>query len=195
MSLNRYAALWAVLDGWPGYMVSSAGEVQSTDRFAPGKLGSYRYIKGRTLKAQPNAGGYLVVKLYRSSGTERVKRTVQVHALVALAFLGKRPTGAHQVNHKDGIKTNNSVGNLEWVTPGQNISHSFKVLGRRLPPQCKSDGNPFARKVRQYKDGVLVAEFASSVEARRKHGFNDGCIRMACAGKMPKYKGFVWEYA
>ena len=49
----------------------------------------------------------------------------KVHRLVALAFIGPRPTGAHVVNHKDGVKTNNAVKNLEWVTLAQNVQHAY----------------------------------------------------------------------
>jgi hypothetical protein len=49
-----------------------------------------------------------------------------VHVLVLEAFVSLRPAGLLP-NHKDGKKQNNSVSNLEWVTPQENVKHSFKL--------------------------------------------------------------------
>lgn len=50
----------------------------------------------------------------------------RVHTLVALAFIGPRPTCRHEINHKDGNKSNNYVSNLEWVTHSQNMQHAYQ---------------------------------------------------------------------
>ncbi len=53
---------------------------------------------------------------------------VRVHELVATAFLGARPAG-HEVNHKNGVKTDNRASNLEWTTRSGNMRHATDVLG------------------------------------------------------------------
>lgn len=63
------------------------------------------------------------------NGAPRNKRLFTVHSLVAAAFIGPRPTPKHQVNHKDGLKTNNALQNLEYATSKENINHSWNVLG------------------------------------------------------------------
>ena len=64
-----------------------------------------------------------------------------IHSLVTQTFLGCRKKGL-QVNHKDGIKTNNNISNLEYVTPKINIQHAYNI-GIRQP--CKGSKHPFAK--------------------------------------------------
>lgn len=50
-----------------------------------------------------------------------------VHSVVASAFLGRCPSGK-EVNHKDGIKSNPNVTNLEYVTRSENLIHAYRIL-------------------------------------------------------------------
>lgn len=82
-----------------------------------------------------NPRGYLYVKL-------GAKSTCCIHILVAKAFI-PNPNGKPQINHKNGVKTDNRVENLEWVTHQENIQHAFRVLypgsrkGRQVPWSLK----------------------------------------------------------
>lgn len=60
----------------------------------------------------------------------RNRTTTTAHSLVARAFVKGYRSGL-QVNHKNGIKTDNRSINLEWCTGAQNVQHTFKVLGRK----------------------------------------------------------------
>jgi hypothetical protein len=86
-----------------------------------------RAVAGRTrragglIKAHPNRG-YLQLHLYCGGGKPV---GIKVHTLVAEAFLGPKPSPSHQVNHLDGVKTNNRVANLEWTTPRGNFVHAI----------------------------------------------------------------------
>jgi len=53
-------------------------------------------------------------------------KNIKIHRLVMSTFVGPRPEG-YQINHKDGIKTNNRVDNLEYVTPSENRLHSYAI--------------------------------------------------------------------
>lgn len=101
------------------YQVSDTGCIKRTGRARGAKV-------GRVLKPHPNNSGYLRITLCRDGGC----RYVLVHRLVAEAFLGPAPSPKHEVNHKNGNKTDNRAENLEWVTTAQNHRHSYRVLGR-----------------------------------------------------------------
>jgi hypothetical protein len=73
--------------------------------------------------------GYLRVKLSCDDGKQR---SFLVHRLVALTFI-KNPDNKPQVNHKDGIKSNNNLSNLEWVTAGENQIHAYENELKMLP--------------------------------------------------------------
>ncbi|MBY6247574.1 NUMOD4 domain-containing protein [Citrobacter werkmanii] len=103
--------------GYEGkYAVTTDGRVYSHSRVDDG--GKLR--KGRWLKSNVDGYGYLQVSLY----SEGVAKKHKVHRLVAEAFISN-PQLYSQVNHIDGIKANNDVSNLEWVTAQQNILHAF----------------------------------------------------------------------
>lgn len=104
-------------EGW--YSVSSIGRVRR-ERIGAGEGGDGTY-KGRIL-IPTKGGGYLHVKLSKNGLIKRI----QVHVLVLKAFVGPRPLN-YLTNHKDGIKSNNFLSNLEWVTSSQNTKHAFSI--------------------------------------------------------------------
>lgn len=170
--------IWKEAIGYEGfYEVSSKGGVRSLDRLD--SMG--RAWKGKRLKAKPNSHGYPAVSLYKPGG----RRVVEVHRLVAKSFLTAENT-AHQVNHINGIKTDNRVVNLEWCTASQNQQHSRHILGNK--------GHPRRPVIAQ---GKVVSIYFPSVTSASDHGYNVRNI-YACISERYKrntYAGFNWKYA
>ena len=123
--------VWKGVGGHVGlYQVSNRGRVKSF----------WKDKNGQMLMPIKAGNGYLVVNLCRDGK----RKTVYVHRLVIEAFLGNAPSPNHQVNHKNGDRTDNRVENLEWVTPSENNKHAFRALDKK-PTNMKGEANGNAR--------------------------------------------------
>lgn len=153
---------WKPIIGWPEYMVSSYGRVYSirTDTFL---------IGGK------DTNGYPFVLL----SVNGCKKCPSVHRLVAEAFVPGCFEGA-EVNHINGIKTNNVFWNLEWLSRGDNVRHAISTgLKQKL---CKA---------------ILIVETEevfSSLEACARHiNGNADAIASCLRGNRKEHKGYTFE--
>lgn len=104
--------IWKEIIGYEGlYLISNLGRVRSLR-----KNGDF------FLRCSPNSYGYPTACLSKDGGYKQVK----VHSLLAKHFI-PNPENKPQVNHKNGIKGDNSLENLEWVTHKENLNHAFDL--------------------------------------------------------------------
>ena len=78
-----------------------------------------------------NSQGYVETVLVTEKGKRKNEKW---HRLVAKAFIDN-PENKPCINHKNGIKTDNRVENLEWCTSGENVRHAIDVLGKTFGNQ------------------------------------------------------------
>lgn len=137
--------MWVPIKGYEGfYELNEHGIV----RRVPGIVvanqhGGKKFLKGRVLKPNLGVRGYYTVNLTK----ENKKKNVAIHRLVAEHFMDP-PNDKEKtdINHINGIKTDNRIKNLEWISRGENVRHAYKIglhdqanKTRRLRMLCKSN--------------------------------------------------------
>jgi hypothetical protein len=132
----------------------------------------------RVLKNIKHQAGYLAVCLC----VKGVKNMVLVHRLVGQHFLVNHHNKPC-INHKNGIKTDNHVDNIEWVTYSENLTHAYETKLNNKP-----------RPVASYtKKGELVKVYQTA-RAAEIDGFQNQNISHCCKGKRKHHKGLRWSY-
>ena len=134
---------------------------------------------GKARKPSLSPYGYFQISLYRTKPI-----TKAIHQLVAHVFLGPIESGM-QVNHINGIRTDNRLENLEIVTPQENMRHSREVLGNFHGTR----GRPV---VGVSHNGTV---FFRSARLADKAGFCGSHIAKCCRGKLKRHAGYEWSYA
>lgn len=158
---GREPVEWRPVVGYEGlYSVSSNGDVRND-------------VTGLLLSSNSLVGsGYTKASLHKDGQ----RKQTTVHRIVAEAFLEK--TG-EEVNHKNGIKTDNRVSNLEWCSRSHNVNHSYYELGNYVNPIEAVSASSGA-----------VEKFRSVEEAVRDGGFDSAHIYRCLNNPHKTHKGF-----
>lgn len=140
---------WAAVPEAPGYEVSTHGRV---------RRGAY------DVATWPNAKGYRLVSLELAGHTAPQLR--YVHRLVLSAFKG--PAAGRLANHLSGRKAENTVDNLEWATPAENVQHAVRtgLIRPRAHITCRF-GHPLDQLYRQRDRQGQLRQWKRCARCRR----------------------------
>lgn len=108
------------------YQISNLGRLRSIRRTIVYIDGKIRTYPEKIFEPKASTTGYDI----QGISVDNKHTTIIVHTMVARLFLGERPNDM-VINHKNGIKTDNRVENLEYISRSENMLHSFRVLGRK----------------------------------------------------------------
>ena len=114
---------WVPVVGYESfYEVSNLGRVRSKDRTIVNNIATFTQ-QGRILKTSTTRNGY---HKYVLTCENKKQKTLLAHRVVAQAWISN-PLNKKNVNHINGIKTDNRVSNLEWSTDSENVRHALST--------------------------------------------------------------------
>ena len=156
--MSNLQEIWKDVPGYEGlYKVSTTGLV-------------FSLRKNKRIKGCIDKKGYHEVIFYKGGNQKHFK----AHRLVAILFIPNthnKPT----VNHIDGNKLNNNVGNLEWSTHLENNLHSLHVLGNKTGGRFESHPlNKISKEqsndIKKMKaDGIPIIDIAKKFGIHKEH--------------------------
>lgn len=180
--------VWKDVKGYEGfYQVSNIGQVKSLKRKRKSQYGRMATVEERILSKQLDKHGYFCVILRKNN----IIKKYFVHRLVAEAFI-PNPQSLYTVNHKNEIKTDNRVENLEWLSLIDNLRYGSHDKNMARTQTNRAD---ISKPVLQYsREGVFIAEYPSTKEVYRQTGYNFSYISNCCNGKIKSAYGYLWKW-
>ena len=147
-----------------------------------------RSVRERILKTRINKRGYEYVNIQVNGK----RKAIKIHREVAKAFLDN-PKGMPEVNHKDEVKTNNNVDNLEWCDREYNSNY-----GTGKQRASKARLTFYHNEVEQYSTSgeyIRTWKYPQLIENETHKVMRATNIISCCKGKYKTSYGYVWKFA
>ena len=171
--------IWKKIPGYSMYEASDLGMI---------KTFNWKNQKREAImKPALDGGGYLRTVLINDSGRYD---TVKVHRIIAYTFLENKHN-KETINHKNGIKSDNRVLNLEWATKSENVKHAFKNFfcsnkGELNP--CASLTDKQVMEIRSdYVYGKMARNGKTKIQIAKEYGTTFSVIKRIVDGKTWKH--------
>ena len=166
------------------YQISNLGRVKSVERKTSDNV---RMVHERILKTRINKRGYEYVNI-QCNGK---RKAIKIHREVAKAFISN-PFNYPEVNHKDEVKTNNCVDNLEWCDRIYNANYGTAIK-RGAETRMKNH----TKLIAQYSiNGEFIRQWKSPIDVERRSGkkMRAANIIQCCRGNYKTSYGYTWKY-
>lgn len=170
--------IWKNIKGFEKYQVSNLGNVRKYNKASEydKRIPEYTYLKPQKTKK-----GYMQISLYKNSNQFRKL----IHRLVAENFIPNFKN-LPQINHKDEIRNNNNVNNLEWCDNWYNSHYGNHIENARIT---------HFKKINQYDlNNNFIKQWNSITEASDTLKINASSITKVCKNKRKAAGGYVWKY-
>jgi len=170
--MSKPREIWKPVPEWETYQVSNLGRV----------IGP----KGKKSFGSVTSHGYRQFTLIRG----KTSRSFRVHRLVMRAFVGYSEL---EVNHKNGIKADNRLSNLEYVTRHENRRHAVKT-GLWKPKKGSKNGTAKLQEIDVYAIRILLAYEFRNCYLKELFGVSNSTIDFIKRDKLWKHvKNKDWQ--
>lgn len=162
------------------YLISDKGELFSV-------------TTGKVLKPSINRQGYC---FYGVGVSRKDKKRISAHRLVATAFISN-PDNKPQIDHINGIRNDNRVDNLRWVTAKENVNNPITKPKHKeaVRKNITKANKPRLVPVEVYKGGELIRVFSTSREAAKFVGTTPQNVSSCLLGRRKTAKGYTFKNA